>query len=50
MIGGGGAPLHFHRRRLRDFSVGGGGVDGVRALKQRTLKAAGFCSQGQTAD
>jgi len=47
MIGGGGAPLHFHRRRLRDFSVG---VDGVRALKQRTLKAAGFCSQGQTAD
>jgi len=40
MTGRGGAPRIFHRRRRRDFMVGGGGVGGVRpdesAMKQRT--------------
>jgi len=37
MIGGSGALPHFYRRQGRDFVVelvGGGGVGGVRALKQ----------------
>jgi len=48
MTGCGGAPRIFHRRRRRGFTVGGGGVGGVRpderALKQRTSWTGVFLS------